>query len=152
MMPFLTASAISLVLIIVSVVVFYEILARTWLQLPKLDGKPALQILLTILASFVGHTAAIWIFGLTYYELHQLGYGGLGGTTEHSLMDYIYFSSVSYSSLGLGDVFPLGDLRLLVAVEAILGLILVGWTVAYTYLFMDKYLVHRHKRHKSAKD
>lgn len=147
MQSFLIASAISLVLIVACVMVFYEILAHVWLKLPKLEGQPALQIILTIVASFIAHTAAVWIFGLSYFALSRLGLGDLAGTTGHRVLDYVYFSGVTYSSLGLGDVYPTGDLRMLIAVEAILGLILIGWTITYTYLFTEKYLIHRGKKH-----
>ncbi len=148
MESFLIASLISLALIVVSVILFYEILAHVWLWLPKIEGKPALQILLTILAAFVGHTIVIWIFGLTYYALaNHAGFGSLGGAV-HGIRDYVYFSGVTYSSLGLGDVYPTGDMRMLIAVEVILGLILIGWTITFTYLFTEKYLVHKRERHQ----
>lgn len=146
---FLFASLISLTLIVVCVVAFYEILAHAWLWLPKLDGRPALQILVTILAAFVAHTIAIWIFGVTYFVLvNHTGFGALIGEGTHELLAYVYFSGVTYSSLGFGDVYPSGDLRLIVAAEAILGLILIGWTIAFTYIFTEKYLIHKRERHQ----
>lgn len=143
---FIIASGISLVLIILCVTVFYEILAHAWLRLTRLEGKPRRQILLTIVSAFVAHTIAVWIFGIVYYLLtHVFGFGSLKGT-EGGLLDYVYFSGVVYSSLGLGDLYPHGNLRMLIAVEAILGLILIGWTIAYTYLFTEKYLAHKLNR------
>ena len=53
-------------------------------------------------------------------------------------LDYLYFSSVTYTSLGLGDVFPVGHLRFLTGVEALNGLVLIAWTGAFTYLAMGK--------------
>ncbi len=150
MQSFFIAALISLVLITLSVGVFYEILAHTWLKIQRMEGRPRQQILVTILAAFLAHTLAVWIFGGAYYVLaNHIGFGDLAGTTGHGLLDYVYFSGVTYSSLGLGDVYPTGELRLLIAVEAILGLILIGWTITYTYLFTEKYLAHRLKRSKS---
>lgn len=147
---FVIASGISVVLIVFCVAMFYEILAHVWVSLPKLEGRPRAQILVTILAAFVGHTVAVWVFGLVYYALAtHLGFGALKGEIDHELIDYVYFSSVSYSSLGFGDVYASGGLQLLVGVEAILGLILIGWTVTFTYLVTEKYLAHRKERHGS---
>jgi hypothetical protein len=148
MESFFIASAISLVLLVLCVGLFYEVLAHVWLWLPRFEGRPRRQIMLTIVASFIAHTAAVWIFGIAYYLLaNRFGFGDLAGTIDHRLLDYVYFSGVTYSSLGLGDVYPTGEMRLLIAVEAILGLILIGWTITYTYLATDKYLAHRLKRH-----
>ncbi|MBN8544476.1 MAG: two pore domain potassium channel family protein [Alphaproteobacteria bacterium] len=148
LVSFLIASLICLALIIAGVVIFYEILAHLWLLLPKFEGKPRSQILLTILATFIGHTAVIWLFGITYYVLASYTqFGMLGGVEEHHLLNYIYFSGVTYSSLGLGDVYPKGDMRLMIAVEAILGLVLIGWTITITYFATEKYLIHKRDKH-----
>ncbi|MFZ4126283.1 MAG: ion channel [Rickettsiales bacterium] len=145
---FLIASLICLALIVVGVVIFYEILAHLWLFLPRIEGRPRTQIMATILAAFAGHTAVIWLFGITYYVLaNYTQFGTLGGVEEHHLLNYIYFSGVTYSSLGLGDVYPKGDMRLMIAVEAILGLILIGWTITITYFATEKYLIHKREKH-----
>lgn len=144
---FFIASLISLGLIVFCVAVFYEIMAHVWVRLPQLEGRPRAQILLTVVASFVGHTIAVWAFALTYFVLNYLDFGTLTGHTDHHILDYMYFSVVSYSSLGLGDVAPTGGLRLLVGVEAILGLILIGWTITFTYIVTERYLAHRKEKH-----
>jgi hypothetical protein len=149
MLSFLIAAVISLGLITICSAVFYEVLAHVWVNLPRLEGRPRLQILLTILATFFGHTICVWIFGLTYYALDKFfGFGALAGNISHELLGYVYFSAVSYSSLGLGDVYPTQGLQLLVGVEAIMGLILIGWSVTFTYLVTEKYLFHRRNPHQ----
>lgn len=147
MESFLIASGISLVLILVSTALFYEILAHVWALLPRWEHRPRQQILCTVFATFVGHTLCVWLFGIIYYVLqHYFNFGTLTGEIEYHLLDYVYFSAVSYSSLGLGDVTPTGGLRLLVGVEAILGLILIGWTITFTFLVTEKYMTHHRER------
>jgi hypothetical protein len=149
MSTFLIASLISIGLMLVCVVMFYEVLAHVWVNLPRFEHHPRIQILLTIFSTFVAHTIGVWLFGVAYYVLdHWFQFGALGGNMEHDLLSYVYFSAVSYSSLGLGDVYPMGGLQLLVGVEAILGLILIGWTVTFTYLVTEKYLFHRRDPHR----
>ncbi|MFM9889543.1 MAG: ion channel [Rickettsiales bacterium] len=144
MTTFFIASLISIFLILTCASLFYEVLAHIWVNLPRFEGRPRSQIVATILAVFVGHTLAVWMFGLAYYVLDtQFNFGTLNGQITHDFLEYIYFSAVSYSSLGLGDVYPSGGLQLLVGVEAILGLILIGWSVTFTYLVTEKYLFHR---------
>ena len=145
---FFIAAIISLSLIGASTAIFYEILAHIWVNLPRLNGHPRLQIITTIFAVFLGHTAIVWLFGVSYYVLDkQFDFGTLGGNITHEMLEYVYFSAVSYSSLGLGDVYPTEGLQLLVGVEAILGLILIGWSVTFTYLVTEKYLFHRRNPH-----
>jgi hypothetical protein len=151
-MSFLVTSLICLVLIIISTMIFYEILARVWIYLPRLEGRPELQIILSIVAAFIGHTVIIWMFGITYYLLaHYGGFGALEGSHQQHFMDYIYFSGVAYSSLGLGDIYPTGDLRLMIAVEAILGLVMIGWTITITYFTTEKYFMHKKEHHTRGK-
>ncbi len=145
---FLIAALISIGLVMTCVAVFYEIMAHVWLMLPRLEGRPRTQILLTVLAAFAGHTVAVWAFGLVYYLFASyLGFGSLDGRLNHELIDYVYFSVICYSSLGLSDVYPLGGLQMLVGIESILGLILTGWTVTFTYIVTEKYIAHRKERH-----
>lgn len=148
MTNFLIASGISIGLVAFCVMVFYEILAHVWLLLPKLEGRPGIQIMFTMLAAFVGHTAAVWAFGMVYYYFaSHLGFGSLDGRMEHQMLDYIYFSVICYSSLGLSDIYPVGGLQMLVGIESILGLILTGWTVTFTYIVTERYIAHREERH-----
>lgn len=148
MQNFIIAACVSFGLISFCVAVFYEIMAHVWVLLTKLEGHPRTQIFVTVMSSFLAHTIAVWAFGLAYYGLsHWFNFGQLEGKIDHEVLDYIYFSVVSYSSLGLGDVYPVGGLQLLVGVEAITGLILIGWTITYTFIVTERYLAHKRERH-----
>jgi hypothetical protein len=50
----------------------------------------------------------------------------------------LYFSAETYTTLGYGDVLPHGDLRLLAGMQALNGMLLIGWTASYTYLSMER--------------
>ncbi len=149
MTSFLIAGGISVVLILLCSAIFYEVLAHVWVNLPRFEGRPRTQIIATIFATFFAHTLCVWVFGMTYYVLDRyFHFGTLAGNISHELLEYVYFSAVSYSSLGLGDVYPTEGLQLLVGVEAIMGLILIGWSVTFTYLVTEKYLFHRRNPHR----
>ena len=51
----------------------------------------------------------------------------------------MYFSAETYTSLGFGDVTPLGPIRLLAGVEALNGLLLIGWSASYTFIAMERF-------------
>jgi len=52
-------------------------------------------------------------------------------------MDVFYFSLVTYTSLGLGDIVPMGHLRLIAGIEALNGFLLISCSAAMLFLFMS---------------
>jgi len=53
--------------------------------------------------------------------------------------DYFYFSAETFASLGLGDIYPIGHLRMMASFEVLSGLILIGWSASFTYIAMRKF-------------
>ena len=51
----------------------------------------------------------------------------------------MYFSAETYTSLGFGDLTPNGPVRLLAGVEALNGLLLIGWSASFTYISMERF-------------
>ncbi len=87
-----------------------------------------------LMVAVLAHLAEIFIYA-GGFMLAEKGFeiGSFGGVKPVNFMDYLYFSIVSYTSLGLGDIFPHGHLRFLTGVEALNGLILIAWTATYTF-------------------
>lgn len=154
MHEFFITSVIGILLIGISSLSIYEILRFVWQRLPKLSMRPHCRVLLVVAAVFTGHILNIWVFGTIYYALVSAGMGDLMVTTaahDDHIKDFfgcLYFSSVSYTTLGLGDVTPKGALRMIAGVESLAGFILIGWTVTFTYLAMEKFWELPHKRFK----
>lgn len=153
MQEFLLTSVLGMLLIGVCSMVIYELLRWVWGMLPKLSMRPRFRVLLVVIVAFVGHIVNIWIFGTVYYALYRFGMGTLAGASitdgaySMDFFGYLYFSAVSYSTLGLGDVTPEGALRMITGVEALTGFVLIGWTVTFTYLAMEKFWELPHRRH-----
>ena len=53
-------------------------------------------------------------------------------------IDAVYLSTVTYTTVGYGDLIPQGPLRLLLGVEALSGFLLVTWSASFTYLEMQR--------------
>ena len=72
--------------------------------------------------------------------LFFLGLGTLEGavTSQPTMQDFIYYSVASYSTLGIGDVYPTAYLRWLTGVEAVVGLMLIAWSATFIYFHMEK--------------
>jgi len=131
---------ISTLLVLAMVLIHYEVLRYTSLLLPRLTIPPRPRILVVILAAFFAHTIEVWLFAGAYYFLADYYViGGFGGTLESHFVDYLYFSTATYTSLGYGDIYPLGGLRLMAGIETIAGLMMIGWSASFTYLTMEKF-------------
>ena len=57
--------------------------------------------------------------GLALISGDGFGAAQFQGEFAGTLEDYLYFSATSYTSLGLGDVYPQSGVRLLTGVEAL---------------------------------
>ncbi|MEO5607197.1 MAG: ion channel, partial [Polaromonas sp.] len=49
------------------------------------------------------------------------------------------FSAETYSSLGFGDLIPTGPIRMLAGIEALNGLLLIGWSASFVYIAMERF-------------
>jgi hypothetical protein len=78
-----------------------------------------------LLAATVGiiaiHTVEIWAYAAVYLQI------GAFARFEQSL----YFSTVTYASIGYGDVLLPREWRVFGAIEGPAGVIMLGWSTAY---------------------
>ena len=138
------AIIITLALILSTVLVHYEGLRLVSVRLDVLHGTQfRRRVLVAIFWIFLIHLVEIglYAFGIWFADI-VVNVGQFSGMREGNLMDYFYFSAEAFSSLGLGDMYPVGPLRLLVAMEPINGLLLIGWSTSYTFLCMRRYWFH----------
>jgi hypothetical protein len=49
------------------------------------------------------------------------------------------FKSITYTSLGIGNVFPSTHLRIISGLETLAGLVLIGGSTSFTFLKMRRY-------------
>jgi hypothetical protein len=87
----------------------------------------------------VTHILEVWIFAVVYFFLIKSdNFGSLQGNFDGSLMSASYFSFTSYTSLGIGDIIPMGHIRFLVGLEALIGLVMITWSASFLYIEMQK--------------
>lgn len=74
-----------------------------------------------VIGVFVVLTAEVWLWALCY---RLLGY----------IADFptaLYFATITFSTVGYGDVVPGHEWRMLAALEGVNGFVLIGWSTAY---------------------
>ena len=64
--------------------------------------------------------------------------GSLEGLVTGSWSDSVYFSFINYTSLGFGDIIPVGHIRFLAGIEALTGLVLIAWTASFLFFEIQK--------------
>ena len=96
-----------------------------------------------MLGLLLAHVLEIVIFALGYMLIqHEIGLGHITGMDDGDLPDFIYFSSVVYTTVGFGDLIPVGTLRMLSAAEGLAGLALITWSASFTFLSMQRLWPH----------
>lgn len=127
-------------LIAITTVIHYETLRTLNSRLAFLSIPNRTKLLVVIFTAFIAHILEMLVYGISLYVLVKyLGSGSLSGTTKFSLVNCLYFSAETYTSLGFGDLTPVGPVRLLAGVEALNGLLLIGWSASYTYIAMERF-------------
>lgn len=78
-------------------------------------------ILFVVLGLVAIHSVEIWLYGAAYWAI--------GAVSDFETA--LYFSTVTFTTLGYGDVVLDGKWRLFGAIEAGNGLILFGWSTTF---------------------
>jgi hypothetical protein len=137
-------AAISVVLVIVCVLLHYEVLRKLSDWLDRMIRLHRTRVLVLILGLLATHICEIWVYSFAYGILDgAAGFGGIvkvatpGMPTEW--LDYVYFSFVTYTTVGYGDLVPAGPIRFIAATEALNGWVLLGWSASFTFLEMQRF-------------
>lgn len=124
----------------IAVIIHYECLLRLTLLLARVKIRHRLRILLGVGGALLAHAVEVWVFAFAYYLMHHAkAWGSLTGSFNGSLMDCVYFSFTTFTTLGFGDIQPTGDMRFLTGIESLTGLVLITWTASFLFVEMQKF-------------
>lgn len=90
-------------------------------HIEPLSFHGTLFTLLVVFALVFIHFVEIWLFAFLY---------ALVGA-QWSFQNALYFSTISYSTIGYNDTSIAHDWRMVGALEGVLGVILLGWSTAF---------------------
>ena len=137
----LPAIILSVSLCGISTMLHYECLKLLNEFLPRAALiKRRAKVLAALGGAMISHVSQIMLFAGAYFLLRdKFGLGGFGGQFKDAFTSFLYFSSETYTTLGLGDIFPSGSLRMVTGTEALTGLLMLSWTASFTYLEMRRY-------------
>lgn len=83
----------------------------------------SLRLALIFVLSVLGFSLCYWILG--YFTGHEVVAQG----NKASFWENLYFSVVSITTLGYGDFTPQGASRLIAALEAVFGIVFIGYSI-----------------------
>jgi hypothetical protein len=78
-----------------------------------------------VVSVFAVHVAQIWCWAFMYVVV--------GAEPLKDFSETLYFATVTYTTLGYGDVTLYAPYRMLAAVEGANGFLLFGWTTAFIF-------------------
>jgi len=128
----------TLITVALCVLMHYESLRFCNRWLLRLTEHRRRRVVILISFALLTHVAEIWLFGAGYFVLaDEFKFGTLSGLPA-TLPDYVYFSAMTYTTVGFGDAVPVGSIRFLAGMEALTGLVMITWTASYTFLEMQR--------------
>lgn len=84
--------------------------------------------LIAVFAIILIHFVEIWLFAFLYDYLGAL----------HSFSEALYFSTISYATIGYSDASIHEEWRMVAALEGVVGIILLGWSTAFFVRFLGR--------------
>lgn len=97
-------------------------------HLRPLSFTGSLFTLLAVFAIIFTHFVEIWLFAFLYDYLGAL----------HSFSEALYFSTISYATIGYSDASIHDQWRMVAALEGVMGVILLGWSTAFFVRVLGK--------------
>lgn len=111
-------------------------LVQSWHLDRDVVGKSAAMVLI-VLGLFAIHTVEVWAWALTYFFVEAVP----------RFQDSLYFSTVTFSTLGYGDIILTPDWRLFGSLEGVNGFLLIGWSTAFLVSASTRYGPFRSGEH-----
>jgi ion channel len=135
----IVATMLAASLVIVTFLFHFWVLRWLSGNMARIAMTAGVRIMVIVFTALAAHLVEVGLYAGAYALGDRvLALGSFGGLTVAERLDYFYFSIVSYTSLGLGDVFPSDHLRFITGVEALNGLLLITWSGSFIYIAMGR--------------
>ncbi len=108
------------------------------------------SVTLLAFALFFAHLIEIGVYATLYSAGVAWGLGEFRGAFEPTASDYFYYSAVTYTTVGFGDITPSPGLRIVTAVEALNGIVMVGITTSAMLVVLSRTVRERLERREIA--
>ncbi|EAU39766.1 hypothetical protein FP2506_00090 [Fulvimarina pelagi HTCC2506] len=106
---------------------------------PNFRASGHAPIMITFTCLLILHSFEILSFALVLAALLEInGFGDLGGTFSGTWEGLIYFSGMSFVTLGFSDIKALGPIRLVAMFFSLGGFMVLTWSATLLYSICSK--------------
>jgi hypothetical protein len=138
--PHVITVLVTAMLVIGTVLLHYEGLSWFGRLLKARVLHHRAKIVALIFAQLGLHIAEIWVFAAGYFFLtRDPVFGAIEPPSRLGFIDLVYFSAITYTTVGFGELVPTGLVRFLCGTEALTGFVLITWSASFTFLEMQRY-------------
>ena len=113
--------------------------ARHVLESPSTLRRMTLLLCLMVSIALL-HLIQIGLWAAVFWQSGELP----------TLETAVYFSLVTYTTIGFGDVVLRPGWRVLTGIEGLAGLLLVGWSTAFAFAVVNRMYEHWRQRHEAS--
>lgn len=137
MSPLLGGLIYALIAVLICAGLHYEGLQfASWVI--KRVGHRRLRVFIGVVIVLLLHVLEVSLFAVGWWFMIHTVEQAL--SIEHpTFEEVLYFSFTTYTSLGYGDIVPMGVSRMLAGIEALVGLVLIAWSASFTFYEMQRY-------------
>jgi hypothetical protein len=132
--------ALALATSFVAVLIHYEGLALISVVATSAPVPARLKMLVVISGVVVAHMIEAGVYAFAFWlgaEVLQIG--RFAGSVPENAFQYYYFALETYTTQSVGDLYPVGGLRVVGSLEPLVGLLLIGWSTSFSFLIMRRY-------------
>ena len=122
------------------VLIHYEGLRLISAAAEEAPLSPRLKMLVVIMGVVTAHMIEAGVFAVGFWlgaKVFDIGH--FVGHAPTSAYQYYGFALETYTTLSVGDLYPVGGLRAMASLEPLVGLILIGWSTSLTFFLMRRY-------------
>jgi hypothetical protein len=132
--------AFALVISFLAVLIHYEGLRLISAVAAAAPWSARLKMLGVISGVVVAHMVEAGVFAVGFWlGAEVLHFGHFVGAPPQHVSQYYNYALETYTTESVGDLYPVGGLRIMASLEPLIGLILIGWSTSLTFLTMRRY-------------
>ncbi len=134
------AFGFGILLIVITVFINFEAMNFISRLLPRNKLPPRPLLVVVMLGVILAHVLEILVFTIGYFLLaERFGLGGFSQEFEPGFMNFFYFSAVCFTTVGMSNFYPTGGLKIISALEALNGFVLITWSASFGYSALGKF-------------
>jgi len=130
----------AVILMLLAVFIHLGAMRTMYAMMARWSNLNYYRVGILVVVVIIAHLIEIGLFAIGMGILTSSGaHGQLDGAYQSGFTDNFYYSAITYTALGFGDITPTDAMRLFTSIEALTGLVLIAWTASALFPLMQQY-------------